>query len=236
MTASFQNIAILLAGGEGKRVGGDIPKQLRTLPDGRTVLQTCIDTFRLCPVIDDIWVVMHHDWLSYVPAGVHAIEGGKERWESSFRAIQAICEHYQENVNVWIHDVARPFVSQTILQRIREAIAKYEALSVAIPVTDTIYQVQSSSFASSSSVTSSATEDLTLQSIPPRPSLMRAQTPQVFRLSLIKKAFELAVADPNGIQATDDAGIVLRYMPHFAIHIIPGEKANRKITFQEDLL
>ena len=234
-------MAILLAGGEGKRVGGDIPKQLRTLPDGRTVLQTCIDTFRLCPAIDDIWVVMHHDWLSYVPAGVHTIEGGKERWESSFRAIQAICEHYQENVNVWIHDVARPFVSQTILQRAGEAIAKYEAVSVAVPVTDTIYQVQSpsvasSSVASSSSVTSSATQDLTLQSIPPRPSLMRAQTPQVFRLSLIKKAFELAVAEPNGIQATDDAGIILRYTPDVSIHIIPGEETNRKITFQEDLL
>lgn len=230
MKSTFQNIAILLAGGEGKRVGGDIPKQLRTLPDGRTVLQTCIDTFRLCPVIDDIWVVMHHDWLSYVPAGVHAIEGGKERWESSFRAIQAICEHYQENVNVWIHDAARPFVSQTILQRIREAIAKYEAVSVAIPVTDTIYQVQSPT------LSPSATENLTLQSVPLRSTMMRAQTPQVFRLPLIKKAFDLAVAATNDIQVTDDAGIVLRYMPHIAIHIIPGEEANRKITFQEDLL
>lgn len=230
MKSTFQNIAILLAGGEGKRVGGDIPKQLRTLPDGRTVLQTCIDTFRLCPVINDIWVVMHHDWLSYVPAGVHTIEGGKERWESSFRAIQAICEHYQENVNVWIHDVARPFVSQALLQRIREAIAKYEAVSVAIPVTDTIYQVQSPT------LSPSATENLTLQSVPLRSTMMRAQTPQVFRLPLIKKAFDLAVADRNDIQVTDDAGIVLRYMPHIAIHIIPGEEANRKITFQEDLL
>lgn len=230
MKSTFQNIAILLAGGEGKRVGGDIPKQLRTLPDGRTVLQTCIDTFRLCPVIDDIWVVMHHDWLSYVPAGVHAIEGGKERWESSFRAIQAICEHYQENVNVWIHDAARPFVSQALLQRIREAIAKYEAVSVAIPVTDTIYQVQSPT------LSPSATENLTLQSVPLRSTMMRAQTPQVFRLPLIKRAFDLAVAATNDIQVTDDAGIVLRYMPHIAIHIIPGEEANRKITFQEDLL
>ncbi|MBR1515499.1 MAG: 2-C-methyl-D-erythritol 4-phosphate cytidylyltransferase [Paludibacteraceae bacterium] len=230
MKSTFQNIAILLAGGEGKRVGGDIPKQLRTLPDGRTVLQTCIDTFRLCPVINDIWVVMHHDWLSYVPAGVHAIEGGKERWESSFRAIQAICEHYQENVNVWIHDAARPFVSQALLQRIREAIAKYEAVSVAIPVTDTIYQVQSPT------LSPSATENLTLQSVPLRSTMMRAQTPQVFRLPLIKKAFDLAVAATNDIQVTDDAGIVLRYMPHIAIHIIPGEEANRKITFQEDLL
>ena len=227
MKATYPNIAILLAGGEGKRVGGDIPKQLRALPDGRTVLQTCIDTFRECPAIDDVWVVMHRDWISFVPQGVHAIEGGKERWESSYKAIQAISLYYTDEVNVWIHDVARPFVSQTILQRVSEAIQTYEAVSVAVPVTDTIYQVLSSG--------SSAIVDLTLQSIPARSTLMRAQTPQVFRLSLIRKAFEQAMKDPDSIQATDDAGIVLTYMPLATIHIVAGEETNRKITFRTDL-
>lgn len=218
MTASFQNIAILLAGGEGKRVGGDIPKQLRTLPDGRTVLQTCIDTFRLCPVIDDIWVVMHHDWLSYVPAGVHAIEGGKERWESSFRAIQAICEHYQENVNVWIHDAARPFVSQRILADIAAALENHDAVTVAVPVTDTLYR----------------TEDGHVREIPDRKDFMRAQTPQAFHLGTIAEAFRKAMEEGQ-IAATDDVGIVHRYMPDIPVFIVPGEERNRKITYQEDL-
>lgn len=218
MTASFQNIAILLAGGEGKRVGGDIPKQLRTLPDGRTVLQTCIDTFRLCPVIDDIWVVMHRDWLSYVPAGVHTIEGGKERWESSFRAIQAISEHYQENVNVWIHDVARPFVSQRILADIAAALENHDAVTVAVPVTDTLYR----------------TEDGHVREIPDRKDFMRAQTPQAFHLGTIAEAFRKAMEEGQ-IAATDDVGIVHRYMPDVPVFIVPGEERNRKITYQEDL-
>lgn len=218
MTASFQNIAILLAGGEGKRVGGDIPKQLRTLPDGRTVLQTCIDTFRLCPAIDDIWVVMHHDWLSYVPAGVHAIEGGKERWESSFRAIQAICEHYQENVNVWIHDAARPFVSQRILADIAAALENHDAVTVAVPVTDTLYR----------------TEDGHVREIPDRKDFMRAQTPQAFHFGTIAEAFRKAMEEGQ-IAATDDVGIVHRYMPDIPVFIVPGEERNRKITYQEDL-
>lgn len=217
MTASFQNIAILLAGGEGKRVGGDIPKQLRTLPDGRTVLQTCIDTFRLCPVIDDIWVVMHHDWLSYVPAGVHTIEGGKERWESSFRAIQAICKHYQENVNVWIHDAARPFVSQRILADIAAALENHDAVTVAVPVTDTLYR----------------TEDGHVREIPDRKDFMRAQTPQAFHLGTIAEAFRKAMEEGQ-IAATDDVGIVHRYMPDIPVFIVPGEERNRKITYQED--
>ena len=217
MTASFQNIAILLAGGEGKRVGGDIPKQLRTLPDGRTVLQTCIDTFRLCPAIDDIWVVMHRDWLSYVPAGVHAIEGGKERWESSFRAIQAICEHYQEDVNVWIHDAARPFVSQRILADIAAALENHDAVTVAVPVTDTLYR----------------TEDGHVREIPDRKDFMRGQTPQAFHLGTIAEAFRKAMEEGQ-IAATDDVGIVHRYMPDVPVFIVPGEERNRKITYQED--
>lgn len=218
MKSTFQNIAILLAGGEGKRVGGDIPKQLRTLPDGRTVLQTCIDTFRLCPVINDIWVVMHHDWLSYVPAGVHTIEGGKERWESSFRAIQAICEHYQENVNVWIHDAARPFVSQSILADIAAALENHDAVTVAVPVTDTLYR----------------TEDGHVREIPDRKDFMRAQTPQAFHLGTIAEAFRKATEEGQ-IAATDDVGIVHRYMPDVPVFIVPGEERNRKITYQEDL-
>ena len=222
-----KNIAILLAGGEGKRLGGDVPKQLLPLADGRSVLQTCIDTFRACPAIDDIWVVMHSDWVSYVPSDMHVIAGGKERWESSYKAIQAVSRHYNDEVNVWIHDAARPFVSQAILQRVSEAMEAYDAVSVAVAVTDTIYQVQSSSGSSA------ARTGLTLQSVPLRSSLMRAQTPQVFRLSLIKEAYERAMENAEGINATDDAGIVHTYMPH--TELVEGEEANRKITFRTDL-
>ncbi len=219
----MKNVAILLAGGTGSRFGEKLPKQFLPLSDGRSLLQTCIDTFLSCDLIDDIWVVMHRDWIQAVPTSVHAIEGGKERWESSYNAIQAVSRHYQEDVNVWIHDVARPFVGQTILQQVGDALARYEAVSVAVPVTDTIYQVRPS------------TCDVTVQSIPLRSTMMRAQTPQAFRLSLIKTAFDLALSDPDGIHVTDDAGIVLHYLPDTLIHIVAGDETNRKITFRNDI-
>jgi len=238
--SGFHNIAVLLAGGEGKRAGGAVPKQLRMLPDGRSVLQTCIDTFRTCAAIDDIWVVMHRDWLPFVPKGVYVTEGGKERWESSYRAVQVIVRQLSdhsnsqpaglENVNILLHDVARPFVSTAVIERVCETLETCEAVSVAVPVTDTIYQVQPSTN------DTEAAADITLQSVPPRSIMMRAQTPQAFRLPVIQKAFDLAVADPDGITATDDAGIVRKYLPNITVRIVQGEETNRKITFAEDFL
>ncbi|MBP5477367.1 MAG: 2-C-methyl-D-erythritol 4-phosphate cytidylyltransferase [Paludibacteraceae bacterium] len=237
---TFHNIAVLLAGGEGKRAGGAVPKQLRILPDGRSVLQTCIDTFRTCAAINDIWVVMHRDWLSFVPKGVYVTEGGKERWESSYRAIQAISNYLSsstddkrtapQDVNILLHDVARPFISSAVIERVCKALETCEAVSVAIPVTDTIYQVQLSAS------DTEAAANMTLQSIPPRSIMMRAQTPQAFRLPVIQRAFDLAVADYDRITATDDAGIVRRYLPAIPVRIVPGEETNRKITFAEDFL
>ncbi|MDY5076289.1 MAG: 2-C-methyl-D-erythritol 4-phosphate cytidylyltransferase [Paludibacteraceae bacterium] len=73
-----------------------------------------------------------------------------------------------------------------------------------------------------------------VHSIPPRDTLMRAQTPQAFRLPLIARAYTLALQDP-ALQATDDCGILHRYLPTKPIHIVAGEETNRKITFKEDL-
>ena len=73
-----------------------------------------------------------------------------------------------------------------------------------------------------------------LQSIPPRDTLMRAQTPQAFRLPLITRAYAIALQDPT-LQATDDCGILHRYLPTTPIHILTGEESNKKITFKEDL-
>jgi len=75
----------------------------------------------------------------------------------------------------------------------------------------------------------------TIARIPDRSTMWRAQTPQAFRLELIKKAYELAIQYPH-LQATDDCGIVHQYLPDIPIHIVPGEEANRKITFESDLI
>ena len=64
--------------------------------------------------------------------------------------------------------------------------------------------------------------------------MMRAQTPQAFRLPLIAEAYDRALSDPL-LQATDDCGILFKYMPEEPIFVVQGEEANKKITFKEDL-
>jgi len=228
LCAQMCTIAVILAGGTGQRVGGEKPKQLCRLSDGRTVLETCIDAFRRCPRVDEVMVVMHADWLNEVPEGVRAIAGGRERWESSWKAIEALSEKGEE-VNVLLHDCARPFVSERIIGDVCEALKEHKAVTVAVPMTETVYKVERQK-------TKDKRQESKVESVPSRSEYMRAQTPQAFRLSLIRKAYELALADKAGICATDDCGIVKKYLPEEAIVVVEGEEQNRKITFKEDLL
>jgi len=220
------NIAIILAGGIGSRVGGDTPKQLLLLDDGRSILEHSVDAFDQAPCIDEVAIVMHPEWMDEAKAIVARncwqkvktiIPGGTERWESSWHAIEAYAGQ-PSDVNLLLHDAARPFVSQTIIANICKALEQHEAVTVAVPSTDTIY----------------LTENNRLVAMPDRSTVLRAQTPQAFRLTIIRKAFENALAQGN-IGATDDVGIVHRYMPETAIFIVPGEETNKKITYIQDL-
>ncbi len=233
------NIAIILAGGIGSRVGGRTPKQLLPLEDGRSVLEHTIDAFETAPFIDEIAVVMHPDHINTLQKLCQnnpwqklkkVIPGGSERWESSCNALKeyvqnpSVLQGLQEEVSVWLHDAARPFVSQAILANIAEALQTHDAVTVAVPVTDTVYMVDKNAKCQMSNV----------KSIPDRATVMRAQTPQAFHLNTIQKAYEKALASGH-IIATDDAGIVHKYLPGTSIYIVPGDESNRKITFREDL-
>ena len=253
----MQNIAVILAGGIGARVGGNTPKQLLPLPDGHSVLEHAVNAFEQSPHIHEVCIVMHPDYIAYAEQMLlanawqkvhHIIPGGKERWESSVNAIRAIT-HYPlsitlKEINLLLHDAARPFVSQEIIARVCEALEEHEAVTVAIPSTDTVYEMA----------------DNKVARIPQRSTIMRAQTPQAFRLELIAEAYARAlspIANSHGVAsnssqcerplgetpshnlkeviATDDCGIVHKHMPHIPIHIVLGEEQNKKITFKEDI-
>ena len=225
------NIAVVLAGGVGARVGGAVPKQLLPLGDGRTVLEHSVDAFEHADCIDEVCVVMHPDYIATVEEMIaknswqkvkHVISGGKERWESSVNAIRL----YQGQLsgvemaesNILLHDAARPFVSEKIISDVCRALVDHEAVVVAVPSTDTVYEMQEGCVAR----------------IPNRSTIMRAQTPQAFRLGLIARAYEIALNSGN-MQVTDDCGVVFNYMTNQPIHIVAGEEQNKKITFKEDI-
>ena len=244
----MRNIAIILAGGTGSRMGGGMPKQLLTLADGQTILEHSVAAFEQAECIDEIGIVMHPDYIACAEEMLlrngwqkvaFIIAGGSERWESSVNAIQEIEQRIKNKeqrigvpilqasynhpiTNILLHDAARPFVSQRIINDVCKALETHRAVTVAIPATDTMYSV-------SENIT-----DKVVQDIPPRATLMCAQTPQAFRLEVITKAYDLALQDPN-LQATDDCGIVHRYLPEVPICIVQGDPANRKITYKEDI-
>lgn len=228
----MRHIAIILAGGMGSRVGGETPKQLLPLADGRSILEHAIDAFESVPSIAEIAVVMHPEWMDEAKQLCERnnwskvqkiIPGGSERWESSWHALLAYMD--ESDAALWFHDAARPFVSQRILADVAEALETHEAVTVAIPVTDTLYRIKNEKLKINNS---------TVESIPSRSEYMRAQTPQAFHIDLIQSAYMKAVAEGDAL-ATDDAGIVRKYEPRHPIYIVLGEEANRKITYAEDL-
>ena len=234
----MRNIAVILAGGIGARVGGHTPKQLLPLQDGKSVLEHAVDAFEQSTHIDEICIVMHPDYIMHAEQMLlanawqkvrHIIPGGKERWESSVQAIRRLGDEAKgKEVNLLLHDAARPFVSQEIIARVCEALKEHEAVTVAIPSTDTVYEMVEGKVAR----------------IPNRATIMRAQTPQAFRLELIAEAYAKALGvDICDIQAcsachlpaTDDCGVLFNHMPKTPIHIVLGEEQNKKITFKEDI-
>ena len=226
----MRNIAVILAGGIGSRVGGETPKQLLPLADGRSILEHSIDAFEASPSIDEIAVVMHPDHISSLQKLCQSnrwqkltkiIPGGAERWESSYNAIKVCTEsaNLDEPLSLLLHDAARPFVSQRIIADVCQALETHEAVTVAVPVTDTIYEVWNNE----------------VQEVKNRRDFMRAQTPQAFHLHLIAEAFEDAIKKGYITAVTDDVAVLKAYNPSIPVFIVPGEESNKKITYPEDI-
>ena len=220
----MKTAAIILAGGTGRRIGADIPKQLLKT-GGRTIIEYTISAFEEHSLIDEICIVSHADWITQTEALVsragfrkvkHIITGGKERSDSSQAAIRL----YEADDILLIHDGARPLVSRRIISDCVSAMKSCNAAGVAIPATDTVWQADTSR---------------QLCTIPPRETLFLAQTPQVFRCSVIAEAYSLAAADTD-FRPTDDCSVVARYLKKEKIKIIEGDSRNIKITNPQDLL
>ena len=220
----MKNIAIILAGGSGSRIGGDIPKQFQKVA-GRKIIEHTIDVFENNEQIDEIAIVSREDYIPEVEQMVvnnhyvkvkKILQGGKERYHSSLSAIEAYTD---DNDNLLFHDAVRPLVNDRIIADCIKALEHYEAVDVAVKTTDTVVQVD---------------ENNCISHIPPRAQLRNGQTPQCFKRGVIKRAYDVALADP-GFQTTDDCGVVRRYLPDVPVFVVDGEVFNMKVTYMEDL-
>lgn len=217
-----KNVAVILAGGVGSRLGLSTPKQFFKVA-GKMVVEHTIDAFESNPHIHEIAIVSNPFYISDFESMVikngwkkvkKILKGGQERYHSSLSAIRA---YGDDDVNLIFHDAVRPLVSQRILNDVIAALKDYRAIDVAMPATDTIIQV----------------DDQFIQTIPDRNRLMRGQTPQAFHLPVIRQAYEIALQDPH-FSVTDDCGVVVKYLPDVPVYVVTGEESNMKLTYKED--
>lgn len=139
-----------------------------------------------------------------------------------------------DDTNLLLHDAARPMVSTEIVDRVVAALRRHEAVGVAVPSTDTVWEVHPDMGEALMDTSEKCEVGRFVARIPERRLMWRAQTPQAFRLPLIRDAYQRALQDPL-FQATDDAGVVRRYMPGTKITVVAGEERNMKITRADDL-
>ena len=215
--------AILVAAGEGRRIGGSIPKAYLPIAGRPMVLRT-LDRFISARAIGKVILVIAASEFSRCEAMLRAEStldgrlwtlqsGGATRQQSVKRGLDAL-----DAVTdiVVIHDAARPFVSPSLIDRCVEAADEKGAVVVGVPARDTIKVVS---------------DDRWVQTTPARVSLWEIQTPQVFRKELIVAAHAWAVR--QGVEATDDAMLVERLGK--PVFVLEGERTNIKITLPEDV-
>ena len=192
-----KNTAIVLAAGQGKRMNSRIQKQFLEI-DHRPVLYYSLECFQKSPLIQDIILVTGEEMISYCKKEIverynftkvtKVIAGGKERYDSVYQGLLA-CEDCDY---VFIHDGARPFVTEAMLERGVFGVQETGACAIGMPSKDTIKISDKEGF---------------VQSTPDRSRVWSVQTPQIFAYSLIRSAHEsLRRKDMTGV--TDDAMVV----------------------------
>ncbi len=227
-------VALVLAGGVGRRLGLAMPKQLVRVA-GRTILEHTLAVFEAAPEVDEIIALMTPGHLDEARRLVAAagfrkvsavVEGGASRTESTWRALEAVGD--RDDCDVLLHDAVRPLLEPRVITECVAALERHDAVEVAIPSSDTIL-VSAPGPGGSGEI---------VRDVPERAPLRRAQTPQGFRLPVIREAYRRAFADPgfDDRPATDDVGVVLRYLPDVPVYLVPGSERNLKITHPQDVL
>jgi len=210
--------AIIAAGGRGVRLGGARPKQFLSLA-GLPILQRSVDAFLASDRIADVVVALPRELAVNVPeylrsAGkrVEIVEGGDRRQDSVANAFARVSSQAEVVV---IHDAARPLVTADLIGRTVDAAAQYGAAIAALPATDTVKRSDADGF---------------IVDTIPRNEIFLAQTPQAFRVDVLRDALAQARASAD---ATDEAMLAER--AGYRVHLVEGDPGNLKITTAEDL-
>lgn len=216
-------VAIIVAAGRGKRMGMDFNKQFILL-NNKPILAYTLEKFEKTESIDEIVLVVGKDEIGFVKENIidkysikkvsKIVAGGKERQDSVYNGLLAVKEHCSI---ILIHDGARPFIEEELIEKSIDMAIKMGAVVVAVPVKDTIKRVDN---------------DMKVIDTLKRDELWSIQTPQTFQYKLLKKAYDLNRENKDIV--TDDAMMVERLGG--TVNILKGSYKNIKITTPEDLI
>ena len=215
--------AIVLAAGQGKRMHSKIQKQFLEI-GGKPILYYSMECFQKSPLIQDIILVTGEDMISYCQSEIvekygftkvcKVTAGGKERYDSVCAGL--LC--CQDTDYVYIHDGARPFVTEEMIQRGYEAVKRTNACVMGMPSKDTVKLADPSGY---------------IKETPDRKIVWNIQTPQIFSYDLIRGAYE-SIRKKDMSNVTDDA-MVVEQETGTKILLVEGSYQNIKITTPEDL-
>ncbi|MBQ7925380.1 MAG: 2-C-methyl-D-erythritol 4-phosphate cytidylyltransferase [Lachnospiraceae bacterium] len=229
--------AVVLAAGTGSRMKSNVAKQFMLLK-GHPLVYYSLKAVEASSIIDDCILVTGESDVAYVQReivekyGFHkvvaVIPGGKERYHSVNNALEVIRQGGLRIPNqdgfVFIHDGARPLLTEQILRDTYEAVSTCHACVTATPSKDTVKLVDEQGYA---------------MGTPERRRVWNVQTPQVFDTSLITDAYarlmrSLSELEQAGVPVTDDAGVV-ELFTDTRVRLVSGSYENIKITTPEDI-
>ncbi|MEK7306513.1 MAG: 2-C-methyl-D-erythritol 4-phosphate cytidylyltransferase [Nitrospirota bacterium] len=214
--------ALIPSAGIGKRMGTERPKQFLTI-NGLPMLVYTLKVFDVLPEVDEIILIVHKGDEGYCEKIIEGCKlkkvlkivfGGKTRQESVYNGLKEVSD---ETGIVVIHDAVRPFVTPEIIRKSIKTARYSDGAVAAIPVRDTM------KYAGDKGI---------IERTVSRSNLWLAQTPQTFRLEIIKEAYHRAYLD--NFSATDDSSLVERI--GYKVKVIEGSYSNIKITTPEDII
>lgn len=222
------NVALILSGGFGTRLGADIPKQYIKV-NNKMIISYCMETIIKHPLIDAVWIVADSSWqdeliceFSRVNLTMDKFCGfsspGASRQESIWNGLKDIRDHVDKDSYVMIHDAARPLLSADLISRCVEGCCGYDGVMPVIPVKDTMYYT-----------TPNGNE---IDSLMERNRLVAGQTPELFHLEKYYNALkDLTLQELNDIHGSTEPA----YRAGLRIALVSGEERNYKVTTKEDL-
>lgn len=218
----LKNIAIILAGGLGNRMQIETPKAFVKVSQ-LYLIEYSIIKFQNCSAIDDIILVVPPEFNRLTeeliqpkyPKISKINVGGHSRFESSCIGVNLV---NKKEAKVLIHDAARPFITEETILKSLSALEQFDAINLLSPISDTVVEL----------------ENAQISRVLNRDHIRTTQTPQSFKLSTIKLAHKLAIANPP-TSITDDFSLVLEFKIGTQSWI-EGDKMNFKITYPQDLI